>query len=97
MRKNLKNADKFLADYKESAEFMMDENNLDTAAALTVKFGIIPNEAAAKAAIGKCGLTFVTGRSMKDLLDPYLAVMLDADPASVGGKIPDGDFYYEAD
>ncbi|MCF0120175.1 MAG: ABC transporter substrate-binding protein, partial [Oscillospiraceae bacterium] len=94
MRKGLKNVDKFLKDYEESINFMADERNLGEAAALTVKYEIIPNEQVAQSAIPLCGLTFVSGSDIAPLMEPYLGVMLEADPVSVGGKLPENGFYY---
>ena len=87
----------FLKDYGASIAFMSDGKNLEEAAELTVKYGIIPSAEIAKAALPDCGLTFLSGHdAVKGCMDGYLQVMFDADPASVGGKLPDEDFYYKA-
>jgi NitT/TauT family transport system substrate-binding protein len=87
----------FLKDYGASIAYMSDEKNRDAAAELAVKHGIIPSAEIAKAALPDCGLTFLSGYdAVKDCVAGYLQVMFDADPASVGGKLPDDDFYYKA-
>ena len=52
------------------------------------------NEALAEKAIPHCGLACVTGQGMRDALSGYLSVLFDADPASVGGGMPEDDFYW---
>jgi len=87
----------FLAAYKESADFMTDPQNLDEAAALAEKHGIVGAAAIAKAAMSKCGITLITGADeLRELLSGYFAVLYAADPTSIGGSIPDDGFYWEA-
>ena len=38
----------------------------------------------------------ITGGEMKEKLSGYLQVLFDAEPTSVGGKLPGDDFYYNA-
>ena len=84
----------FLADYAASIETA--QTDLEGTAALCEQYGIIPKAPLAMKAIPQCGLTFVTGAEMKEQLSGYLAVMFDANPKSVGGKLPGDDFYYGA-
>ncbi len=84
----------FLSDYAASIEAA--QTDLEGTAALCEQYGIIPKAALAMKAIPQCGLTFVTGAEMKEQLSGYLAVMFDANPKSVGGKLPGDDFYYGA-
>ena len=56
--------------------------------------GIIPKAPLAKKAIPNCNLAFVTGTEMQEKLGAFFKVLFDADPASVGGKLPDAEFYY---
>ena len=87
----------FLDEYKESIEFMSNEDNIDDAAAMVVEYGIVASDAVAKQAIPQSGLTCVTGADeMKAQLADYFQVLFDADPTSVGGKVPDDGIYYEA-
>ena len=82
----------FLTDYAASIEAA--QNDLEGTAALCEQYGIIPKAALAMKAIPQCGLTFVSGEEMKAQLGGYLSVMFDAEPKSVGGKLPGDDFYY---
>ncbi len=82
----------FLKDYSLSIEAA--QNDVEGTAALCEQFGIIPKAPLAKQAIPQCGLTFVAGADMKAQLNGYLSVMFEANPKSVGGKLPADDFYY---
>ncbi|MDO4404798.1 MAG: ABC transporter substrate-binding protein [Atopobiaceae bacterium] len=66
----------------------------EAAAKLVVQAGIIEAEPVAAKAIPQCNIVCVTGEEMKNALKGYLQVLYDADPASVGGKLPEDDFYY---
>ena len=83
--------DLFLKQYKESVDFT-NENN-DDAAALIENYGII-KEAVAKIAIPNCNITFIDGSEMNSKLNGYLETLFKQNPDSVGGEIPDDDFYY---
>ncbi|MEG2144392.1 MAG: ABC transporter substrate-binding protein [Oscillospiraceae bacterium] len=81
----------FLADYAASALFMNKAD--DEACALAEKYKICPAPVA-KAAIPRCAIKIVEGSDMKNLLDPYIKVLFDSLPASIGGELPKDDFYY---
>ncbi len=84
----------FLEEYEASIKKATDD--VAGTAALCESYGIIPKAPLAQKAIPQCGLTFVTGEDMKTQLSGYLQVMFDANPKSVGGKMPADDFYYTA-
>lgn len=84
----------FLAEYEQSVSYMKDPANLDDAAELVAQFGITPNAAVAKAAIGPCNLTYLTGDAMRDAIQGYFEILFQANPASIGGSMPDDEFYY---
>lgn len=94
LEENADAAAAFLAEYKASVDFVTDPQNLDTAAALVVKAGILPKEPVAKAALPQCGITFLSGEEMKKTASGFLAVLYAADPKSVGGALPDEGLYY---
>ncbi|MBQ9079641.1 MAG: ABC transporter substrate-binding protein [Clostridia bacterium] len=81
----------FLEEYKASTEYV--NANVEDAANLVEKFGIF-KAAVAKVAIPQCNITFVAGEDLKPLIEGYLKVLFDQKPASVGGKLPDDNFYY---
>ena len=84
--------DVFLAGHKASAMFAID--NVAETADLVAAAGIIEKAPVAAKAIPYCSITFVDGEMMKSMLDGYLTVLFDQDPASVGGTLPDDAFYY---
>ena len=81
----------FMDDYRQSVIFVQE--NLTEAAQLIGKFDIF-EAGPAESALPYCNITFIDGEDMKTRLSGYLAVLFDADPASVGGAVPGEDFYY---
>lgn len=81
----------FLKEYEASINYA--KTNTDAAAALCESYGIIPSAAVAKNAIPDSALTFISGEDMKDKLEGYYNVLFDSDAASIGGKLPDENFY----
>lgn len=81
----------FMTEYKKSIEFT--NSDVEQAAKLIGEFKIIPAPIA-KAAIPKCNITYIDGKDMKEKLSGYLKVLYDANPKSIGGKMPGEDFYY---
>ena len=65
-------------------------------AALVVQAGIVAKEPIAEKAIPQCNVVCITGDEMEDALKGYLQVLYDADASSVGGTLPEDDFYYKA-
>lgn len=85
--------ERFLKDYKASVDYVNAPENADAAAKLLVEFGIVPKEPIAKQAIPRANITCEVGRTMKKDVEAMLTVLHAANPASVGGKLPDKEFY----
>jgi len=85
--------DCFLEDYAASVAWV-NENTAD-AAQLIVDCGILEAAPVAEKALPFCNIVCITGTKMQEKLSGYLQVLFDADPASVGGKLPGEDFYYQ--
>ena len=85
----------FLEDHKESAEAI----NADPAAgaALAVKAQIVAKEPIAQKAIPNCNITYIDKAEMKQALSGYLKVLFRQDSQSIGGGLPESDFYYDAE
>ena len=85
----------FMEDHKESAEAI----NADpaTGAALAVEAQIVTKEPIAQKAIPNCNITYIDKAEMKQALSGYLEVLCEQDPQSVGGALPESDFYYDAE
>jgi NitT/TauT family transport system substrate-binding protein len=45
-------------------------------------------------AIPACNITYIDGDDMKAKVNGYLEVLFKADPKSVGGALPEDDFYF---
>lgn len=88
---NKKLVDAFLQEHRESVEWI--NTNVEDGAALCVKAGIVGKEPIARKAIPQCNITCVSGTEMRTMLQAYLDVLYEMDPASVGGKLPLEDFY----
>lgn len=84
----------FLEEYAASIAYMTDPDNLEAAAQLAETYGIVPKAAVAKRALPAANLCFVTGEEMKEGIQGYYQVLFQADPASIGGSLPDSAFYY---
>ena len=81
----------FLEEYAASTAYVNE--NVEEAAALVEKYDIV-KAAIAQKAIPYCNITYIDGEAMKEALSGYLQVLYDQNPDSVGGKLPDDDFYY---
>lgn len=81
----------FLEEYKVSTEFV--NANVEDAAALVEEFDIV-KAAIAKKAIPYCNIVFISGEEMKAPVEGYLKTVFEQNATAVGGKLPDGDFYY---
>ena len=95
VEENKDQIDIFLNDYKESIDYV--NANIDEAATLCEKYGIIPAAAVAKSAIPNCNIAYVAGKEMRNSIEGYFKVLFEADPTSIGGAMPDADFYYNAE
>ena len=72
----------------------VNENTAD-AAALIGEYGIV-DAAVAEKALPYCNIVCITGGEMKEKLSGYLQVLLEGNPKSVGGAVPEDSFYYGA-
>lgn len=91
VKDNAKGIEAFLEDYEASVKFV--DENLEDAAALVEKFGIVPNAALAKVAIPKCNIVYRDSSNSEDSLNKFYEILEQANPKAVGGKLPDEAFY----
>jgi NitT/TauT family transport system substrate-binding protein len=85
----------FLDEYKASVQYAIDEP--ESAGGVIAEQGIFANAAVASKALPNCNVCFIAGEEMSAKLDPFFAVLFEANPASVGGKLPTSDIYYVAE
>ena len=88
---NQEAVDAFLEEYAASAAF--ENESVEEAAALVESFDIF-KAAVAERAIPYCNVTFIRGDEMKDKLSGYLQTLFDQNADSIGGAMPEDDFYY---
>lgn len=92
LENNKEEFDIFLEEYETSVNFV--NNNIGEASELVGKYEIIPELIAIKA-IPLCNISFISGIEMQEKLSGYLKVLYNADPQSIGGQLPDEDFYFK--
>jgi NitT/TauT family transport system substrate-binding protein len=81
-----------LSDYKKSIDFV---NESPDAAALISEKGFIADVEIAEKAIPGCNLVFFEDRSEgASLLKTFYEKLFETEPTSIGGNLPDEDFYY---
>lgn len=82
----------FMNEHKESTEAI--NADVEKGAELVEKAGIVAKAEIAKKAIPYCNITCIDGEEMQQALSGYLQVLFEQSPESVGGLLPDEDFYY---
>ena len=82
----------FLEAYAASVEYT--NTDVSGAAKLVGEYGIVAAEVAEKA-LPYCNICCISGTAMAEKLSGYLAVLHAQNPESVGGKLPDAQFYYK--
>lgn len=92
LKANPKAVADFLKEYEESINYV--ESNPDGAALLAHENEFFASLSIAKASIPNCNIDFITGEEMKKIANQNLKVLFDANPSSVGGAMPDDNFYY---
>jgi len=80
----------FVAAAGESAEYM--RTNAD-APSIAARQGVVASEAIAAKAMQNCNLVCITGEEMKNISEAMFETLFEANPQSIGGKLPAADFY----
>lgn len=83
----------FLSEYKKSVQWV--NANPESAAKLILKHEILNNEEVAVQSIPRCNMHFKHATETKSLVDEYLKIFYNMNPETIGGKLPDEDFYYK--
>lgn len=84
--------ERFLSAYSDSIEWV--NSNPAEAAELIGKYEVLP-AALARPAIPNCNLEYIYSADARPVMEKFLQVLLDFNPASVGGSLPDDGFYLE--
>ncbi len=88
-----KDVDEFLTKYKSSVDFV--NKNKEEAGKLIEKYAIMPKAKIAEMAIPKCNIVFISAKDGKSALNKFYEVLKESDAKSIGGKVPDENFYYK--
>ena len=83
--------DDFLGEYRASVDFVVENTN--EAAELIGNYDIV-KAPVAKKALPYCNITLLRGEDMRSAVTGYWNILFDADPKSVGGKLPNDDAFY---
>ena len=92
LKENKEAVDDFLEEYHTSAAYAV--NQVEDCAALVEKFGIF-KAAVAKKAIPYCNIVLIEGEEMQKKVEAYLSVLYEQNPKTIGGAMPNNDFYYK--
>ena len=82
----------FVDEYGKSVAFTNSQP--EDAAKLIAKYEIAAEEVA-KNAIPRCNIVWLHGKDYKAVLENFLGVVYDANPAGIGGKMPGDEFYLD--
>ncbi len=82
---------KFMEEYKASVAFVV--GNPKDASVLIEKHGIVPKAALAEKAIPNCNICCIDGETGIAYMKNVLEILYNANPKSVGGKLPTDEFY----
>jgi NitT/TauT family transport system substrate-binding protein len=85
--------DAFLAEYKASVNFV--NNNIPEAASMIAEIGIVAAAPVAQKAIPRCNIVYIDGDDMIASLTDFYTVLYNANPASIGGTLPNESLYYK--
>lgn len=90
--KNPEAVENFLKDYEASVKKVNEDHA--AASEKIAELGIVAKPAVALKALPRCNIVFVSGRKMKAQIEEFYELLFDANPKSIGGKLPDDKFYY---
>ncbi len=84
--------DKFIAEYKESIEWLYTEPQKAGVYAAELKTGIAAE--IVPVALPRMNIVFKTAAEAKGAVNEYLGVIFESSPEMIGGKLPGDDIYY---
>lgn len=82
----------FLEEYEASTVYVNE--NIEEAAEWIAEYGIVAKAPVAVKALPLSSIVYIDGADMKTKVSGYLKVLFDANPQSVGGALPEDDFYF---
>ncbi len=82
----------FLEEYARSVKAVNEDPQ--AAGQLVAQYGIMASAELAEKAIPNCHIVLIKGDEMKQVLEPFYEVLFAANPQSIGGELPEDEFYY---
>ncbi len=82
----------FMMFYEASIAFINNSNSMGIV--FLAEYGYFESAELALQTVPNCNIVYMTGEEMKKTASENYAVLYEADPASVGGEIPDDGLYY---
>jgi len=82
----------FLDMYDEGVAYV--NKNPKAASLLVEKYGVLPKAKIAELAIPLSNIVYMDAYEYKDAINEYYQILFDFNKASIGGELPDDEFYY---
>jgi NitT/TauT family transport system substrate-binding protein len=83
----------FLSQYEQSVNWV--NTHPSDAGLLIAEHGILPNAQLAESAIPNSAIVFEDAKTAKDKINNFLKILFEYNPSSIGGSLPNDDFYYQ--
>lgn len=84
---------RFLDDLEDSINKVNQDTDEAVAKAIEFEYGF--STTVLQSAIPNCHLEYISALDVKDDLEEYFGIILDINPALIGGALPVSDFYYQ--
>lgn len=84
--------EEFLLEYENSVKWVLE--NPEEASQLVEKNEVMQGAKLIEKAIPYCGITYEFASDIKESLDSFYKILFEFNEASVGGSLPDEEFYY---
>ncbi len=81
----------FVDDLNNSVK--LSDENVEITATASEKFDIMPS-AVVTSALERCNIVLITNEDAKNSVTPFLEILFEINPNSIGGAIPNEDFFY---
>ncbi len=85
--------DKFLKEYEESIKWA--NANPEDLGKYAEELKLSVNKSVLKEALKRANMNFVSNEEAKGDYDKYFKVLMDSDPKTIGGKLPDENLYFK--
>ena len=82
----------FLIEYSASTAAVNADPQ--TAGVLVEQYEVMPDGELAARAIPNSNIVAISGAAMQPILEPFFQVLFDQNPQSIGGQLPDEEFYW---